>query len=164
MVKKTGKTRIFLAVGTHPQQFNRLVKKMDEIASAKKSEYDIFGQTGHSDYVPKNFRHKAFLGISEFEEKIGWADIVIMHAGAGTFGKCSRAGKIIIVVPRLKEFGEHNDSHQVELAHAIGEKGLGIVAESMAELEEKTANAENLRLKKLEKGRIGEIIRDFLEK
>jgi len=155
--------KIFVTVGTHPQQFNRLIKEMDKIAE-KKDEYEIFGQTGFSDYKPKNFQHKDFLEMEEFSKKIMWADLIVMHAGAGTFGACNRAGKKIIVVPRMKNFEEHTDNHQLELAKAIEEKGLGIVAIETGKLGETIKKAKEFQPKKLEKGNIIKIIENYLEK
>ena len=50
---------IFVCVGTHTQQFDRLLKKIDEIA--KDSKDSFFGQIGNSNYKPKNFECKKFF-------------------------------------------------------------------------------------------------------
>jgi UDP-N-acetylglucosamine transferase subunit ALG13 len=160
--QKEKRLKIFVTVGTHPQQFNRLIKEMEKIA--QKGKYEIFAQTGFSDYKPNNFKHKNFLGIEEFSKKISWADIVIMHAGAGTFGACNRMEKKIIVVPRMKNLEEHTDNHQLELAKAIQEKGLGIAVTETSKLEETIEKAKEFKPKKLENGNIIKIIENYLEK
>lgn len=154
------KTKVFVAVGTHPQQFDRLIKKVDEIAFKSKN-FEFFGQIGNCNYKPKNFPNKIFLSIKEFDKKIFWADIIIMHAGAGTFSKCNRIGKKIIVVPRLKEFNEHSDDHQKELAETIEELGFGLVCNNVSELEIFLEKAKFFEQKKLEKGNIVQILKDF---
>ncbi|MEM4256844.1 MAG: PssE/Cps14G family polysaccharide biosynthesis glycosyltransferase [Candidatus Diapherotrites archaeon] len=154
------KTKVFVAVGTHPQQFDRLIKQIDEIA-LKRKDFEFFGQVGNCNYKPKNFKNKNFLSIEEFDEKIVWADLIIMHAGAGTFSKCNRLGKKIIVVPRVKEFNEHTDDHQKELAQTIKELGFGIVCNNVSELEDFLDKAKSFKQKKLEKGNIIEILNNF---
>ncbi len=152
--------KIFVAVGTHPQQFDRLIKKIDEIAAKEKS-LKFFGQIGHSEYKPKNFKFKEFLSIGDFDRWINWADLIIMHAGAGTFSKCNRLGKKLIVVPRLMEFNEHSDNHQKELAETIMEKGLGFACFDVNQLLETIKKTKGFRQKKLEKGKIAEILVSF---
>lgn len=154
------KTKVFVAVGTHPQQFDRLIKKVDEIAGKEKG-FDFFGQIGHCSYIPKNFSYKRFLGIEEFDKRIFWSDLVVTHAGAGTFSKCNLLGKKLVVVPRLKEFDEHNDDHQKELAETIREKRLGLICLNVEELEQTIKTAKNFEQKKLERGIIIEILNDF---
>ncbi len=111
---------IFVCVGTHTQQFDRLLKKIDEIA--KDSKDSFFGQIGNSNYKPKNFECKKFLDEKEFDEKIRQSDFIIGHAGAGLILSAFSLKKKVIIVPRLKEFGEHTDSHQLDLANALGKK------------------------------------------
>lgn len=42
---------IFVTIGTHPGQFDRLIKKIDEIAP--QIDEEIIIQTGFTNYVPK---------------------------------------------------------------------------------------------------------------
>ncbi len=114
--------QVFVSVGTHTQQFDRLVKKIDEIALEEKETIEFFGQTGNCLYQPKNFRFKKFLDDSEFEQKILESDLVIGHAGAGLIISCLAKKKKAIIMPRLKEFGEHTNSHQTDLANALASK------------------------------------------
>ena len=111
--------KIFVAVGTHPQAFDRLFKALD----ALKPFHDVFGQTGHSTYIPKSFPSKPFLDEKEFTQRFSWADVIITHGGAGSILHALEAGKKVLVVPRQKRFNEHTNDHQLELAHALGGEG-----------------------------------------
>ena len=111
------KLKIFLTVGTHPMQFNRLVKMADEQVKNHPLKYEIVAQIGVSSDEPKHiqkwFRNCDF---NEFRDYIKWADIIISHAGAGNIITALSYKKPIIIVPRLGDLGEHTNNHQLELA------------------------------------------------
>ena len=50
----------FVTVGTHPQQFNQLLKKIDELLEKGILKGNVFCQSGYSTYKPKNFKAKDF--------------------------------------------------------------------------------------------------------
>ncbi len=113
--------KIFASVGTHPQGFDRLVEKLDEIAPSLGAE--VFAQTGNSVYEPRSFPFKKFLTENEFQKKVREADIVISHSGAGTIINSLLQKKKLIIVPRLKRFSEHTNDHQLDLAKALEAEG-----------------------------------------
>lgn len=105
---------IFVTVGTHEQQFNRLIKEVDRLKGEGLIQDDVFIQTGFSDYEPVHCQWKALISYDEMNRYIDEADIVITHGGPATFMGSLIKGKKTIVVPRLKEFGEHVNNHQLE--------------------------------------------------
>jgi UDP-N-acetylglucosamine transferase subunit ALG13 len=66
--------------------------------------------------------------MDEFLRLVEQADLVIAHAGAGTLLNVLRAGKVPVVMPRRKRYGEHVDDHQMELVEALGSTGWVIPA------------------------------------
>ena len=56
---------IFFTVGTHEQQFNRVIKILDKLKSKKIINDKIFIQTGYSDYIPQFCDYKKFLSQEE---------------------------------------------------------------------------------------------------
>ena len=52
--------------------------------------------------------------------------VLLSHGGAGSILNAMQAGKPLVVVPRLKSFGEVIDDHQLELAEALSQQGRGI--------------------------------------
>jgi len=154
---------IFVTVGTHPQQFNRLLKEIDKLISGKKIVEKVFCQTGYSDYKPKNYEFKKFLPLDEFNEKIKKASLVITHAGEGNVGLCKNLGKKMVVVPRRKEFDEHTNDHQLELAEVTEQKKLGLVAWDPSELEKKLSGIKNFKAKIVARGKIVQILENFVK-
>jgi len=155
--------KIFASVGTHPQPFDRLLKELDDFA-AKHKELEIFAQTGNSGYAPKNFCFEKFLGGKEYDLRMAWADVVVSHGGAGTIINALLGRKPLVVVPRLKKFGEHTNDHQLDLARALEEKGKAIAVFGIGDLEKRVLDAFSFR-PNLESGRRGLVdrIAFFLE-
>ena len=150
---------IYVTVGTHTQGFPRLVKKMDEIAARIKEQ--VIMQIGTTDYVP---RHASFFRISDekqIESYVRKARLIVTHAGAGSIISSLNQGKIPIVVPRRKEFHEHVDDHQVEMARAFEKEGKVIAVYALDNLE--TSLVEK-HIKKTEKTPLIEEIRAFLSR
>ncbi len=108
---------IFVTVGTHPGQFDRLVKRMDEIAPFLKEKVVI--QKGFTDYVPRHADSFAFT--DDMEGYYSKARLVISQA-ATTVIEFALHQKPLIIVPRQKRFGEHINDHQVEFAEYFAQK------------------------------------------
>lgn len=126
---------IFVTVGTHEQQFNRLVECMDKLAG--KSDKEIIIQTGFSTYEPKYCKWQKLFSYNEMDRNIREAEIVITHGGPSSFIAPLQIGKIPIVVPRKKEFGEHVNDHQVHFCRQVAERmGIICVVEDVGTLPE----------------------------
>lgn len=110
---------IFVTVGTHEQQFNRLIKEVDRLKKEKLIKDDVFIQTGYSDYIPKYCDYKKFLSYDEMEKYINIADTIICHGGPATFMNALSKGKHTIIVPRLKKYNEHVNDHQLDFLKKI---------------------------------------------
>jgi len=111
---------IFITVGNHFQGFDRLLKKVDEIASRIADEIVI--QKGYSKYCPKHTKYFDFVPIQEAMQYIEASELVISHAGIGTIILCKEYGIPLIIFPRRKIYGEHGTDHQMEIAQAIEER------------------------------------------
>ncbi len=105
---------IFGTVGTHEQQFDRFVRALDQIKAAGIIDDDIIIQTGYSDYKPEHCKYSAFFPYQQVQEYVEDARIVITHGGPSSIFMSLRFGKIPVVIPRQKEFGEHVNNHQVK--------------------------------------------------
>lgn len=108
---------IFITLGSQKFQFNRLLKKVDELLEKKIIKERVFAQVGYSDYIPKNYNFEKFIDRTEFIRKISEANIVITHGGTGAIITAVKANKKVIAVPRLKEYGEHVDNHQLQIVN-----------------------------------------------
>lgn len=118
---------IFVTVGTHEQQFNRLIQKVDELKHDGIIREDVFIQTGFSTYEPQYCQWKKLLSYDEMNEMYEKADIIITHGGPASFMKALELKKIPIVVPRQAQFDEHVNNHQVEFVKLVEERFNNII-------------------------------------
>lgn len=106
---------IFITVGSQKFQFNRLLKKVDELIEKGQLKEEVFAQIGVTDYFPRNYKYKDFVTQDEFKEYMDKSDLVITHAGTGAIITALKKDKKVIAVPRLEKYGEHVDDHQIQL-------------------------------------------------
>ncbi|MBX9033589.1 glycosyltransferase [Gordonibacter massiliensis (ex Traore et al. 2017)] len=118
---------IFVTVGTHEQQFDRLVKSMDRLVADGAVDEPVFIQTGYCVYEPKSCEWKKFLPAFEMRSRMEAADVVVTHGGPSSFIEAMAAGKVPVVVPRRAELGEHVNDHQTDFVHEVAERQGGIV-------------------------------------
>ena len=113
---------IFVTVGTHEQQFNRLIKFVDELKRDNIITEDVIMQTGFCTYKPQYCEWHKLIPYSDMEKNVKEAKIVITHGGPASFIMPLQIGKVPIVVPRQEKFGEHVNNHQVDFAKQIAKR------------------------------------------
>ena len=126
---------IFVTLGTQKFQFDRILKELDKLIDENKlKKEDIMVQNVCQEYQPKNFKPFRLKPQEEIDKITNDAEIIITHSGTGSIINSLKMGKRIIIVPRRKEFGEHVDNHQLELAEVFHEKYNIPVVTEMDEL------------------------------
>lgn len=128
---------IFVTVGTHEQQFNRLIEEIDKLKEEEIITSDVFIQVGFSDYQPQYCEWKQFLSYDEMNSLMKKSDTIITHGGPATFMNVIANGKKPVVVPRRKKFGEHVNDHQLDFCKRIIQEGYDLVViEDIKEIRE----------------------------
>lgn len=118
---------IFVTVGTHEQQFNRLVQYIDDLKYKELINEEVVIQTGYSTYEPRYCRWCKWFSYQDMMKNVEEARIVITHGGPSSFIMPLQLGKIPVVVPRQKEFDEHVNDHQVEFSKAVAKRRCNII-------------------------------------
>ena len=157
---------ILITVGSQKFQFNRLLKKIDELIDKKVIKDKVFAQIGASDYVPKNYEYIDFVTQEEFNNLLEKSTIVITHAGTGVIVNATKKGKKVIAIPRLKKYGEHVDDHQIQLIKQFEELNIIEPCYDLDDLEMKLNKIKNKKYNKYKsnKEEILKSIIDFIEK
>ena len=120
---------VFVTVGNARQGFSRLLGAVDALCgSGAFGEEPVLVQRGHTGGESlAHCQSVDFLPSDEFERHLDEASLVVCHGGT-TQLSAIRLGKIPIVMPRLKRFGEHINDHQMQLVQALAAEGLVVPA------------------------------------
>ena len=137
---------VFVTLGSQKFQFNRLLKKIDELIEKEVIKEYVFAQIGSSDYKPKNYKYIDFIDADIFNEMSSKADIVITHGGTGAIIVSVKKGKKVIAVPRLSKYGEHVDDHQIQLVEQFDEMQIIKACYDIEELKEVYVKIKKLEL------------------
>jgi UDP-N-acetylglucosamine transferase subunit ALG13 len=125
---------LFLTVGTQ-FPFDRLVKAVDKIAgNGLLNNEQIFAQIGASSYHPQNFESVKYVTKEHFGEFVKSASAIIGHAGMGTIMTALDNEKPLLVMPRLKKYGEVVNNHQIDIAKKFAELDHLLVAYDVSDL------------------------------
>lgn len=136
---------IFVTVGTHEQQFDRLVKAVDGLVADGTISEPVFQQIGYSSYVPTHCEYSQFVPAQKMQGLMSRASVVITHGGPSSFVEAMAAGKAPVVVPRRAEYGEHVNDHQADFARIVAERIGGIVpVYDVSELPQAIENARKM--------------------
>lgn len=126
---------IFVTVGTHEQPFDRLVQYIDGLKRDGVIRESVILQTGYSVYEPRYCEWEKFFPYPVMQTRIQKARIIVTHGGPSSFIPALQIGKIPVVVPRQKKFGEHVNDHQVKFCRAAARRNANlIVVEEIGDL------------------------------
>lgn len=118
--------KLFVPLGTQKFPFNRLINALNKLI--KEGIYkpeEIIMQSSVYEITPM-FTHYRTLPIEEFNQYIKTAEVIITHSGVNSIITCMNMKKPLVIVPRLKIYGEHVDDHQLEIANLMAQK-FGII-------------------------------------
>lgn len=124
---------IYVTLGTMFLDFERLVRKMDEVAERTGERVVI--QLGLSKTVP---RHCEYFDFKSHEKVIALqreARVSVCHAGIGVTIDALAARRPFILVPRRKKYNEHLNDHQLDIAEAVSRRGWARMVLEMDELD-----------------------------
>ena len=134
---------LFVALGTQDKPFKRLLELAEKINTDEK----IVCQSGFTKYSSNKLEIQDYFSSDDYNKYINEADIVITHGGVGTILNALSLNKKIIVVPRLKKYGEHQNDHQLQVARIFKEKGHIVLFEDGDDINETLKIAKNFNPK-----------------
>jgi len=126
---------IYVAVGTHEQSFDRLVRAVDALKADGTITEEVIIQIGYSTYVPQHCTWQKLFPYQDMVRYMDEARIVITHGGPSSFLAPLRSGKVPVVVPRQLRYGEHVNDHQLEFCREVSQRSRNILlVEDVAQL------------------------------
>lgn len=118
--------RVVVTVGSSRYGFRRLV---DDVRRVLPPDAEVLWQTGATDVSDLPLDASVALPATELAHAMAEADLVVAHAGVGSALMALRAGRCPVLLPRARSHGEHVDDHQRQVASALADAGLAVVAE-----------------------------------
>jgi UDP-N-acetylglucosamine transferase subunit ALG13 len=116
----------FLAVGTHHEPFDRLLRLAREAAAKGLLPTPVVAQSGASADHPPDFAGSSWLDPDSFRRHLAGARVVIGHAGSGFVSSALAAGTRPLILARRRASGEHVDDHQIQIARKLEQLGLAV--------------------------------------
>lgn len=137
--------RIFVMFGTQDKRFDRLLNAI--LASKFIKDNDVYVQLGYTKGEYEGIHCQEYYSEEELMHQIDIADLIITHAGVGAIVSALKLKKRVIVVPRLGEFKEQNNDHQVQIMERFDKQGYIIPCTDLTKLDEIVNNAYNFEPK-----------------
>jgi len=114
---------ILVMLGTQDKQFKRLLDAVQKQINKKKIKEEVIVQAGFTKYTSKDMKIFGYIPTEELKKYIKDASLIITHGGVGSILDGINNNKKIIAAPRLKEFGEHVNNHQLEIIGEFYKRG-----------------------------------------
>lgn len=129
--------KILVTMGTAKEyNFRRLLTIIDSLCDKNVIDSNnLIVQSNDKGYIPKHYKILQTMPNDKFKDIMSAADVVITHAGTGTVIAALKLNKKLILFPRLKQYGEMIDDHQLQICKLVAEKNYAMVAKNEEELE-----------------------------
>ncbi|GDY32044.1 glycosyltransferase [Gandjariella thermophila] len=132
------RVRVVVTVGSATDfPFRRLIMPLVQLLApngplhqATGRDVEVLWQTGDTPVDDLRIQPRPFLPARELSAALAEADIVVCHAGTGSALAVLGAGRLPLLVPRLRRYGEAVDDHQRELAAELSRRGLAVCREA----------------------------------
>lgn len=119
---------ITITLGTIPFSFDRAINWLDSLLQKEIITEDVYVQHGTTDVsVLAKYPYVTTVSIVETSilmEQIDNSRLVISHAGQGLTRALAARGTSFILLPRLAQYKEHIDDHQLWFAQGVEKMGI----------------------------------------
>lgn len=141
---------ILVMLGTQNKQFKRLLDSVQKEINNKNIKEEVIVQAGFTKYESKDMQIFDYISSDELKEYIKKSNLIIAHGGVGTIMDGIRAGKKVIAVPRVKEYDEHINDHQIEIVEEFNKLGYIVGLKSPKGLRKGLEKVKELKIKKFD--------------
>ncbi len=126
---------ILVTLGTNDKSFVRLIQEIERLVMDGKIQEEVVVQAGYTKYKSEHLKVFDLIPMDQFQELLETCRLLITHGGVGTITQALRSGKKVIAVPRLQQYGEHVNDHQLQIIENFAESGFIIAAYQVDQLE-----------------------------
>ena len=122
ILKTMDKIKLFVPLGTQKFPFGRIIIALNRLV--EQGEYkpeEIVMQSALYPVKP-NFTAFGLIPNEDFNHYMEEAEVIVTHSGVNSIISSMEMGKPLVICPRLHEYGEHVDNHQMEIATLMHDK------------------------------------------
>ena len=139
---------ILVLLGTQDKPFTRLLDEIERLKKEKIINDEIVVQAGLTKYKSDNMEIHGLIQIDELMKLMNKSDLVITHGGVGSILSALQLGKKVIAIPRLKEYGEHTNDHQIQIVNEFYNTGYILKCDNPSDLENVLSSLNKFKPKK----------------
>ena len=156
---------ILVTLGTQDKSFHRLLEELDKLIADKIIKDKVIVQAGHTKYESNNMEIIDFIPIEDFNDLIKKADVLITHGGVGSIMTGLKNNKKVIAVPRLKEYKEHTNNHQLQIIKNFDDNGYIIGIDDVSKIKEAYLKLKDFKPKEIKNSnkKMKKIINDYIK-
>jgi UDP-N-acetylglucosamine transferase subunit ALG13 len=120
---------VLVTMGTNAYPFHRLIEFIASLDIYHDQNVRWFIQTGGFEVKekPKNGEVVDMTTRDEMEALVKESSLVISHCGIGSINQMLSYQKKVIFVPRVEQYGEFSDDHQLQIARELTNSNMTIV-------------------------------------
>ena len=156
---------ILVTLGTQDKSFERLVKEIDRLIEKKIIKEEVVIQLGHTKYESKRFKSFDLIPADKLDDLTKKADLIITHGGVGSILAGLKYNKKVIAVPRLSEYKEHTNDHQLQIVNEFYNTGFILKCDNPSDLETVLKKVATFKPKKYKSNTANmvKLIEDFID-
>ena len=126
---------ILVLLGTQDKPFTRLLDEIERLKKEKIINDEIVVQAGLTKYKSENMEIHGLIQVDELMKLMKKSDLVITHGGVGSILSALQLDKKVIAIPRLAEYGEHTNNHQIQIVNEFFNTGYILKCDNPSDLE-----------------------------
>ena len=127
---------VLVLLGTQVNDFSSLLVEVEKLVTNGTIDEEVIVQKGVTKYQSNKMQSFDLIPKDQIEYYKEQANYIITHGGVGSILSSIKMGKKVIAVPRLKEYGEHVNNHQLQIVEKFAEQGYIIGVTDLSKLEE----------------------------
>ncbi len=156
---------ILVLLGTQNNSFHRLLEEIEKNIKDGTINEEVIVQAGYTKYQTHKMRMISLVSKEQLEKFQDEASLIITHGGVGSIISSIRKDKKVIAVPRMHEYGEHVNNHQIEIVKNFNEQGYIIGIEKVEDLKNALERVKQFKPRKyqLNNERLLKTIEDFID-
>ena len=157
---------VLVLLGTQNNSFNRLLEEIEKNIEDGLIKEEVIVQAGYTKFESKEMKIFDLIPKERLLEYQEQASLIITHGGVGSIISSIKLGKKVIAVPRLHEFGEHVNNHQIDIVRNFNEEGYIIGIEKVKDLKQAILKAKEFKPRKYEMNNqlMLDLISNYIEK